>query len=54
MCAASSGSVNAAYLLNRKEITQKFLFSKSIVVMAIFLVWQYIVAMVLNFAFPGL
>ena len=49
-----SGSVNAAYLLNRKEITQKFLFSKSIVVMAIFLVWQYIVAMVLNFAFPGL
>ena len=41
-------------LLNRKEITQKFLFSKSIVVMAIFLVWQYIVAMVLNFAFPGL
>jgi len=48
-----SGSVNAAYLLNRKEITQKFLFSKSLVVMGIFLVWQYIVAMVLNFAFPG-
>lgn len=49
-----SGSVNAAYLLNRKEITQKFLFSKSIIVMGIFLAWQYIVAMVLNFAFPGL
>jgi len=48
-----SGSVNAAYLLDRKEITQKFLWSKSLVVMGIFLVWQYIVAMVLNFAFPG-
>ena len=48
-----SGSVNAAYLLNRKEITQKFLFGKSLFVMAIFLVWQYIIAMALNFAFPG-
>ncbi len=48
-----SGSVSAAYLLNRKEVTQKFLFSKGILVLGVFLAWQYIVAMIMNFAFVG-
>ena len=46
-----SGSVNAAYLLNRKEITQKFIFTKGVGVLTIFMIWQYLVAVVMNYLF---
>lgn len=49
-----SGSVNAAYLLNRPEINQKFIFTKGSVVLCLYMAWQYIVAVVINFAFPAL
>lgn len=46
-----SGSVSAAYLLNRKEITQKFIFTKGVAVLSIFMVWQYVVAILMNYLF---
>jgi len=47
-----SGSVNAAYLLNRKEINSKFLFTSGVVVLCIFMVWQYLCTMAFNVLFP--
>lgn len=47
-----SGSVNAAYLINREEISQKFLFTKGVAVLALYMVWQYLVAVAFNYLFP--
>lgn len=46
-----SGSVNAAYLLGREEISQKFVFTKGTIVLCLYMVWQYLVAMACNFLF---
>lgn len=48
-----SGSVNAAYLLGREEVTQKFVFTKGVVVLCLYMVWQYIVALLCNFVFAA-
>lgn len=48
-----SGSVNAAYLLNRDDINSKFIFTKGSIVLCVYMAWQYIVGMVLNFLLPG-
>ena len=47
-----SGSVNAAYLLNRKEINSKFLFTSGVIVLCIYMIWQYICTMAFNVLFP--
>jgi sodium-dependent dicarboxylate transporter 2/3/5 len=46
-----AGSVNAAYLFARPEINQRFIWTKGVIVMCIYMVWQYIVGMVLTFVF---
>ena len=48
-----SGSVNAAYVLNRPEMNKKFLFTSGVAVLCIFMVWQYIILMVFNILFSG-
>lgn len=48
-----SGSVNAAYLLNRDEIKQKFLLTAGGGVLCIYMLWQYLVALGANFIFPA-
>ena len=48
-----SGSVNAAYLLNRDDINSKFIFTKGVVVLVAYTIWQYIVGIVLNYLLPG-
>ena len=46
-----AGSVNAAYLFARPEINQKFIWTKGLLVMCIYMVWQYLVGMILSFVF---
>ena len=46
-----SGSVNAAFLLGREEIDQKFIFTKGFLVLCIYMAWQYIVAVIANMLF---
>jgi len=46
-----AGSVNAAYLFARPEITQKFIWTKGVIVTCIYMVWQYIIGMILTFVF---
>ena len=48
-----SGSVNAAYVLNRPEMNKKFLFTSGVAVLCIFMVWQYVILMVFNILFSG-
>ena len=48
-----SGSVNAAYLLNRDDINSKFIFTKGVVVLVAYTIWQYIVGIALNYLLPG-
>ena len=48
-----SGSVNAAYLLGRDEVTQKFVWTKGTIVLCIYMFWQYVVALLCNFIFAA-
>lgn len=44
-----AGSVNAAYLLGREEITQKFIWTKGVIVLCAYMVFQYAVGMVFSY-----
>lgn len=44
-----AGSVNAAYLLNREEISQKFIWTKGFALLCVFMVWVYIMGMALSY-----
>ena len=47
-----SGSVNAAYILSRKEINSKFLFTSGLAVLCIYIIWQYVIGLIFNVLFP--
>jgi len=44
-----AGSVNAAYLFARPEISQKFIWTKGVLITILFMIWQYIIGMLFTF-----